>query len=96
VATGIAPETLYRHRADDVMALVHEVRRQSKRESWTTTHELLAQLIEAIGVLRIEACLLAGVPKWKLPEPQHVRRPWENEEPRVIRPSEFARLTVAR
>jgi hypothetical protein len=78
-----------------VFTLAEAVRDRLERESWSNAHELLAQLIEAVSVLRIEALLIAGVPRWKLPDPTHVPRPGEKrQEVRVVKPSEFARMAV--
>lgn len=95
--TGISQGTLYRHSTDDVLTLADAVKERNDRAGWTDLHELLAQVVESISVLRIEAFLIAGVPKWKLPEPHHIRRPGEAvKETPVLSPREFARLSVVR
>jgi hypothetical protein len=95
--TGISQGTLYRHCTDDVLTLADAVRERNDRADWTDLHELLAQVVESISVLRIEAFLIAGVPRSKLPEPHHIRRPGEAaKETPVLSPREFARLSVVR
>lgn len=71
----------------------HE-REEIRAKEWTTADELLAQVVEQIAILRVEAFAIAGVPRWKLPEPYRIPRPGEEKE-RVLTPSQFARLTVA-
>jgi hypothetical protein len=88
---------LARQRTDDTLTLVDVIqeRDETKAREWTVAHELLAQLIELIGVMRIESWLQQGVPRWKLPEPLHVPRPGEKApEPLVLTPSQFARLST--
>jgi hypothetical protein len=86
---------LYRQRSDDVLTLADAVRDRNDREAWTDLHELLAQVVESISVMRIEAFLIAGVPRWKLPDPHHIRRPGEAvKEATVVTPGQFARLSV--
>jgi hypothetical protein len=86
---------LYRHSTGDVLTLADAVRERNDREAWTDLHELLAQVVENLSVLRIEAFLLAGVPRWKLPDAQHIRRPGDTaREAPVVTPGQFARLTV--
>ena len=73
------------------------VRERNDRESWTTVHELIAQAVDAIHVMRMEAFVMAGVPRYKLPDPPRVPRPGdETKEAPVYSPREFARLTVVR
>lgn len=93
--TGIAQPTLYRQPTDDVLVLADAVRERNDRDSWTDVHELLAQLIEWVSIVRVEAWMINGVPRWKLPSVHHVRRPYESEqEVRVVSVSEFARMTM--
>lgn len=69
--------------------------RNDRADEWTAQEELLAQIVDQLAILRIEAYRLAGVPGWKLPKPYRVRRPGEKaDQEMVVTPSEFARLTV--
>lgn len=71
------------------------VRERNDRDSWTDLHELVAQVVDALNVARMEAFLIARVPRWKLPDPPRVQRPWEKkQETPVITPGQFARLSV--
>jgi hypothetical protein len=71
------------------------VRQRREDDRWSTSDELLAQLIELVSIVRIEAWLIAGVPRHKLPDSYHVTRPGEQEaKPVVVTPSQFARLSV--
>lgn len=85
----------------DVLAFASAVRerndRHDERESWTVTHELLAQLIELTSLRRIEALVLAGHKPWRLPAVYHVPRPGEGakESEVVMSPREFAQMTAA-
>jgi hypothetical protein len=95
VETGIAQRSLYAQPSDDTLTLIDVVRERQEAERWTTTHELLAQLVEWVSLVRVEAWLIAGVPRAKLPDPLHIPRPGEKrQEARVMRPSEFARMMV--
>lgn len=85
---------MYRESRDDVLTLAAEVRDHNERASWDNTHELLAQIIDSLSLLRLEMFLIAGVPRWKLPNPYRVPRPGEEQEVTVITPSQFARLSV--
>ena len=83
--------------SDDVLTLLDVVKERNERESWTTLHELLAQLIDVLNVARIEAFAIGGVPRSKLPEPRRVPRPGDkSQETPVLSPREFARLSVVR
>ena len=78
-----------------MFTLADELQQQVKRDSWSNIHELVAQLIELVSLMRIEALLIAGVKRSKLPSPYHVPRPGEKaKETPVLTPSQFARLTV--
>jgi hypothetical protein len=80
-----------------VLTLMDCVRERNDRESWTTVHELIAQAVDAIHVMRLEAFVMAGVPRYKLPDPPRVPRPGDKaEETPVVSPREFARLSVVR
>lgn len=69
--------------------------RNDRLDEWSVEHELLAQIVDQLALLRTEAFRLQGVPNWKLPTPYRVRRPGEKvDQERVVTPSEFARLTV--
>jgi hypothetical protein len=94
--TGIDQSTLYRQPSDDVLTLMECVRERNDRaDEWTDLHELLAQVVDAIQVMRMEAYILKGVPRSKLPKPPRVQRPWEiPPEVPVLTPSQFARLSV--
>lgn len=96
--TGIDQSTLYRQPSDDVLTLMDCVKERNDRaDEWTDLHELLAQVIDAIQVMRMEAYILKGVPPWKLPDPPRVKRPWETEkEATVLTPSQFARLSMVK
>lgn len=73
------------------------VRERNDRESWTTLHELIAQAIDAIHVMRMEAFVIGGVPRNKLPDAPRVPRPGdETKEAPVLTPREFARLSAVR
>lgn len=94
--TGIDQPTLYAQTCDDVFTLASAVRDKVERESWNNLHELLAQLVEMLSVMRVESLLMAGVKRHHLPDPVHVPRPGEKPpEVRTVRPSEFARMMVA-
>lgn len=59
-------------------------------------HELLAMLVEMVSIVRIEALLVAGVKRWSLPDPVHIPRPGEKEEPvKTVSPGQFLRLQAA-
>lgn len=77
-----------------MFALADAVRARNDRlDEWSQTDELLATLVELVSVLRIEAWLIARVPRWKLPDPLHIKRPGEEDQQvKTIRPSQFARL----
>jgi len=78
-----------------VLAVSEALRDRLERNDWTLVHELLASVLELLSIMRIEACLMAGVPKHKLPEPMHVPRPGEKPpEVRTVTPSQFARMMV--
>lgn len=95
--TGIDQPTLYRQDSDDVLTLMAAVRERNDREDWTTLHELLAQAIDAIHVMRMEAFVLKGVPRWKLPDPPRVPRPNDPaKETPVVTPGQFARLSMVK
>lgn len=94
--TGIGYSTLLDERVDDVFAIAAAVRERNDRETWTTLHELVATLVEMVSIMRIEAWLIAGVPRWKLPDVTHIPRPGEEEEQvKTIRPGQFLRLQAA-
>lgn len=78
------------------MTLAEAVRDRLERESWSNVHELLAQLVELLSIMRVEALATAGVKRWSLPEPIHIPRPGEDDpkEAIVVTPSQFARMTV--
>jgi hypothetical protein len=96
--TGIDQSTLYRQPSDDVLTLMACVKERNDRaDEWTDLHELLAQVVDAIQVMRLDAYAIGGVPRWKLPSAPRVKRPWEpEEEVPVLTPSQFARLSVVR
>jgi hypothetical protein len=96
--TGIDQSTLYRQPSNDVLTLIECVKERNDRaDEWTDLHELLAQVVDAIHVMRMEAYVLQGVPRYKLPEPPRVTRPWEaKKEATVLTPSQFARLSMVR
>lgn len=95
--TGIAQDALYRQRSDDVLTLMDAVRERNDRDSWTDLHELLALVVDAINVMRTEAFVIAGVARWKLPDPRRIPRPGDkSQETPVLTPREFARLSVVR
>lgn len=72
------------------------VRERNDRNDWTSLHELLATVAELVSLLRVEAWMIAGVERWKLPKPLHIPRPGEEvEQVKTIRPSQFARLQRA-
>lgn len=73
------------------------MRDRNERDSWTNVHELLAQLLEMLSIMRIEALAAAGMKRWNLPEPVRIPRPGDDEhqEAIVVTPSQFARMTVA-
>ena len=81
-----------------MLTLADVVRERNDRNAWGATEELLAQLIELLSVVRIEAWLIAGVPRHKLPKAHQVTRPGEQEQEAemVVTPSEFARMTMVR
>jgi hypothetical protein len=96
VETGIDQSTLYDQRSDDVFTLAEAVRDRLKRESWTNLHEMMAQLIELLSILRTEAWIMRGASRSNAPDPVRVPRPGEKPpEVRTVRPSEFARMMVA-
>ncbi len=73
-------------------------REKVERESWSTLHELMAQAIEWLSLIRTEALALGGAKRHSLPEVHHVRRPWETDDEAnnvvVLSPREFARMTA--
>ena len=93
--TGIDQPTLYGQRSDDTLTLAEAVRDRNERDSWTNVHELIAQCVELLSVMRIEYLISNGVKRWNLPEPVRVPRPGD-EEPKevVMTPSQFARMTM--
>lgn len=69
------------------------MRERQEAERWTTTHELLSQLLELVSIVRVEALAANGVKRWELPDVLRVPRPGQEEEPvKTITPSQFARL----
>lgn len=78
------------------MALSSALRDRNERNDWTVLHELLASVLELLSVMRIEAWLIQGVPRYKLPDAIRIPRPGEREEPvMTVSPSQFARLSTA-
>lgn len=84
----------------ELLALAAAVRdrneRQAEAEQWTTTHELLAQLIEWVSLVRVEALAIGQVPSWKLPKVHRVPRPGDDKPGEVVMsPRDFALMTAA-
>ena len=80
-----------------MLAVSDALRDRLDRDSWTLQHELLASVLELLSVIRIEACLIAGVPRHKVPDPVHVPRPGDpppEEQVTTVTPSQFARMMV--
>lgn len=80
-----------------MLTLAEAVRDRNERDSWTNVHELLAQLIELLSIVRIEQLAAAGVKRWSLPEMVRIPRPGDDEpkEAMVVTPSQFARMMVS-
>lgn len=67
------------------------MREDHEAKSWTTLHELLAGIIDMLGVMRVEHLAGVGVKPWKLPQVRRVPRPGEqNETAPTYTPREFA------
>jgi hypothetical protein len=94
----VPQETLWLQPSSDtyalVDALVERAETDAKAREWTTTHELLARLLELLSVLRIENLACHGV-RSGLPKPARMPRPGETTGPVVLRPGEAARLMMA-
>jgi hypothetical protein len=70
-------------------------RETNNAERFTVTEELLAQILEMLSIIRVEAQALSGyVKQADLSEPLRVPRPGDEIEPvdpvRVVSPREFA------
>lgn len=88
---------LWRQPAADTRSLIDAVsERNRRRDDWSVTDELLAQVIDVLSVMRIEAWRQAGVKVSDLPKPHRVPRPGEPATQEVVMtPGEFARTMVA-
>lgn len=65
--------------------------RRAQVKEWTTTHELLAQMIDLLSVMRVENAVGRLKP---LPKSHRVARPWETKKEggEAMSPRNFARM----
>lgn len=81
-----------------MLAVADAHRDREEAAVWSSTVELLAQLVEFLSVWRAEWLLSQGVDKARLPEPIHYPRPGEEpaeaKQEVVVSPREFARLMM--
>lgn len=83
------------YEVDELVTLADEIQARRKVESWSTTDELLAQVIEWLSVMRVESLALGGVKKRDLPEPIHIRRPGEQDKKPTVREAVRSMLGVS-
>lgn len=95
MATHIAPDALARCDLTTLLTLAEEVREEHEAKQWTTLHELLAGIVDLLGVMRVENLARGGVKPWRLPEPRRVPRPGEKRPEQVaFTAREFALMSV--
>lgn len=82
---------------DMVLGLVAALNDRNEARRWTMEHELLAEIVEMLSVVRNEALAIAGVKHFDLPPRVHIPRPGQEAEDEVpvVSPAEFAQMTAA-
>lgn len=70
---------------------------REEAKAWTTTHELLAQIVEWLSLLRVEHLAIWTKKGVTLPDTYHVPRPGEEPDDGVVvmNPREFAQMMAA-
>lgn len=81
-----------------LLTLAEEVADRDRRESWTTVHEVLAQVHDLLQVMRVEHLMGLGVKSASLPKPVRMPRPGEEPPPdagpRTVSARELAMMTT--